>query len=200
VGAMTPARSVLAPAAALLAAAFGGCRRPAPAAPGPPPPPAPSSAAPAARAPVPAPAWTLTRVDGGVLRSDQFRGKVLVVDFWATWCRPCLAEMPTFSALEKKYGPAGLAIVGVSVDNGAATVRKYLRRHPVDYPIVMVNDKVIDAFGGMDGIPTTFIVDRNGMIRDRLAGLQKPAVLERRILVYLEVEASERQKGPAITP
>jgi thiol-disulfide isomerase/thioredoxin len=136
--------------------------------------------------PTPAPAWALRDPDGNVVRSDDFKGKVLVVDFWATWCRPCLGEFPGFTALQKKYGPDGLVIVALSVDSGGpAAVKKFLRRTPVGFRILMVDDKVIDAFGGMDGIPTTFIVDRNGMIRDRKYGQEKTADFEKRLLAYL---------------
>lgn len=169
-------------AAALVAAAAGLQAKPVPAA--------------------PAPAWSLKDVDGRTVSSDQFKGKVLVVDFWATWCRPCRAEMPGFSALQKKYAADGLVIVGISVDNGgAAAVRKYLKRSPVAYPILLADDKVVDAFGGMDGIPTTFIIDRAGMIRERKYGMEKTADFEKALLRYLRPSApAEQKKGPAITP
>ncbi len=144
------------------------------------------------KAPIPAPAWALKDVDGHVVRSDQFRGKVLVVDFWATWCRPCLTEMPALRALENARGPDGLAVVGISVDGNPAAVRKYLQHHPTHFPILMADDKVVDAFGGMDGVPTTFIIDRDGMIRGRMYGLQKAAELERRVAACLDAGAAEK--------
>lgn len=137
-------------------------------------------------APAPAPAWALKDLEGNLVGSEAFKGKVVVVDFWATWCRPCRAEMPGYTELQKKYGGQGLVIVGVSVDNGgAAAVRKLLRKAPVGYLILLADDKVVDAFGGMDGIPTTFIIDRAGLIRDRKYGLEKTADFEKRLVPLL---------------
>jgi peroxiredoxin len=138
-------------------------------------------------APTPAPAWKLKDVNGNVVSSAQFKGKVVVVDFWATWCPPCRAEMPGYVALQKKYRDAGLVIIGVSVDRqGPGVVKKFIADMHVDYQIVMADDDIPTAFGGMDAIPTTFIIDRAGNIRDRKVGQVPTADYEQTVLQYLK--------------
>src|ERR1022692_4620584 len=113
-------------------------------------------------APAPAPAWKLNDVDGKVVTSGQFKGKVVVLDFWATWCGPCRSEMPGYVGLQKKYAADGLVFVGVSVDDGPEVVRKLIKEHAINYTIVMADDAVVNAFAPIDGYPTTFIIDPTG--------------------------------------
>jgi peroxiredoxin len=137
--------------------------------------------------PTPAPAWKLKDVNGNVVSSDQFKGKVVVIDFWATWCPPCRAEIPGYIALQKKYRQAGLVIIGISLDQqGPGVVKKFITEHQVDYPIVMGDEVVQAAFGGMEAIPTTFIIDRAGNIRDRKVGREPEAAYEQTLRQYLQ--------------
>jgi thiol-disulfide isomerase/thioredoxin len=140
--------------------------------------------------PIPAPAWTLKDVNGQPVSSDQFKGKVVVVDFWATWCGPCRAEIPGYVSLQKKYGPEGLVIVGISLDaQGPGVVKKFMQQHGMNYQVVMGDDEVQAAFGGAEGltaIPTTFIIDRSGKIRDRKVGAEHTADFEARLVQYLK--------------
>jgi thiol-disulfide isomerase/thioredoxin len=134
----------------------------------------------------PAPAWNLKDVNGQPVTSDQFKGKVVVVDFWATWCGPCREEIPGYTELQKKYGKDGLAIVGVSLDQaGPAVVKAFAEKFGVSYQLVMGDDAVQAAFGGMDAIPTTFLIDRTGQIRDRKVGAEPTADYEKKVVALL---------------
>lgn len=137
--------------------------------------------------PVPAPAWTLKDVNGKAVNSSQFHGKVVVLDFWATWCPPCREEIPGYIRLQKKYAKDGLAIVGVSLDQaGPAVVKRFIADHHVDYQIVMGDQKIVDAFGGVEAIPTTFIIDRSGTVRYRKVGAMPTASFEAILKRYLQ--------------
>ncbi|HWA08140.1 MAG TPA: TlpA disulfide reductase family protein [Opitutaceae bacterium] len=119
-----------------------------------------------------APAWKFKDLDGKEIPSEQFRGKVVMLDFWATWCVPCVEEIPRHIQLQQKYGADGLVIVGVSLDEtGAEHVRQFAKTKGLNYQVVMAKlDEVEAVFGGMEAMPTKLLVDRTGQIRDRQVG------------------------------
>lgn len=129
---------------------------------------------------LPAPAWKLKDLDGHEIRSDQFKGKVVVLDFWATWCGPCVEEIPGYVAMQKKYGPRGLVIVGVSMDSkGPAHVKQFALTNGMNYTLVMGDEDVVEAFGNFQAIPTTFLISREGRILNQKTGAAPPEEYEK---------------------
>ncbi len=134
------------------------------------------------KATVAAPAWELRDVDGQPVSSRQFLGQVVLLDFWATWCPPCRAEIPGFVELQSKYADKGLVVVGVSLDRtGPASVKEFMQRFSMNYPVVMGDEAITQAFGGIKGIPTTFIINRKGHIVTRHVGYADKETFENEI-------------------
>jgi thiol-disulfide isomerase/thioredoxin len=152
--------------------------------------------------PTPAPVWSLKDVDGKTVRSADFKGKVLVVDFWATWCPPCRTEIPAYIALQKKYAADGVVFVGVSVDGDdqVKAVKDFMQKFGVNYPMVMADDSIQGAFGVNQGYPTTYIIDREGRIRNKKVGREAAAAYEQELVDVLKPAAPKTGAGPAITP
>ena len=141
--------------------------------------------------PTPAPAWKLKDVEGKTVTSDQFKGKVVVLDFWATWCPPCRTEIPGYITLQKKYAADGLVVVGISMDtDGTEPVRKFMKEFCINYTVVMGNDDILGAFAPIEGYPTTFIIDRDGLIRSKKLGRKPAADFEKDVLAVLAPPAA----------
>ena len=117
-----------------------------------------------------APDFTRTDLSGRPLRLDQFRGRVVLLNFWATWCAPCIEEIPVFSRWQRRYGAAGLQVIGVSMDDDEAAVIRFLAKHGVPYPILMGDAKLGESFGGVYGLPQSFLIDTQGRIVFRNVG------------------------------
>lgn len=112
-----------------------------------------------------APNFTLTDASGKRVSLKDFRGKVVLLNFWATWCGPCQVEIPWFVQFEKQFGSKGLAIVGVSMDeDGWKAIDPFVQKRHINYTILLGNDSVATLYGGLDALPTTYILDREGRI------------------------------------
>ena len=113
----------------------------------------------------------LKKINLGVLETTDLNGKVAVVDFWATWCHPCIAEIPKYNALKEKYAGQDVEIVGVTVESGSMEdIIPKIEEFQMKYQVVYGDDRVVEAFGGVIGFPTTFIVSKNGTIHKRYLG------------------------------
>lgn len=119
----------------------------------------------------PAPEFTLKSLDGHTVRLADFRGKVVLLNFWATWCAACNVEMPRLVEQYRKHRWEGLEIVGVSMDDsGEGVIAKFAKAKHVDYTVVKGDDGVAKAYGGVRFLPQTFVIDRNGAIVRSIAG------------------------------
>jgi peroxiredoxin len=113
----------------------------------------------------PAPAFTLKDANGQSVQLADYRGKVVVLNFWATWCGPCGIEIPWFVAFEQQYKAQGFAVLGVSMDeDGWQAVKPFLSEHKINYRVLLGNDSVSQLYGGLDALPTTFVIDREGNV------------------------------------
>ena len=134
----------------------------------------------------PAPAFTLQDLDGKNVSLAGLRGKVVVLDFWATWCPPCVKEIPHFVELHEQYKDKGVEIVGISLDDaGISVVKAFVQKYQIKYPILMTDGRVDKAFGGISGIPTTFVIDSAGNISKKYVGYNSKAVFETDIKALL---------------
>ncbi len=121
-----------------------------------------------------APNFTLKTSQGKTVELSKLKGKTVVVNFWATWCGPCRAEIPGFIDVYNKYKSKGLEIVGISLDQGGwSDVKPFVKKFNITYPVVLGNDKVARLYGNVEAIPTTFIVDKTGKIVNQHVGYMK---------------------------
>lgn len=122
--------------------------------------------------PVPVPQINVKDLDGQTISSADWRGKVVLLNFWATWCGPCKIEIPWFLEFEKEYKDRGFAVLGVSMDeDGWQAVKPYIRDAKINYRVLLGNDQVGDLYGGVDSLPTTFLIDREGRVASVHVGL-----------------------------
>jgi peroxiredoxin len=118
----------------------------------------------------PAPRFVRSDLNGKRIDLDDFRGRVVLLNFWATWCGPCRVELPAFSSWQNRYGKEGFQVVAVSMDDDVAPVGKTARRLHLNFPIVMGDEQLGIDYGRVLGLPVTYLIGRNGKIAARFAG------------------------------
>lgn len=136
------------------------------------------------------PAFDIATLDGARLSADSLRGRVVLVNFWATWCWPCRLEMPALQAMHERHQARGFLVLGLSLDrSGADGVRTFLRERDISYPVAIVGTREEQAFGGIRGYPTSFLLDREGHVRHAVIGPLAPATLELAVRRLLDEDA-----------
>ncbi len=120
----------------------------------------------------PAPAFEATTLDGRSVSLESLRGQVVLVNFWATWCPPCRVEMPGFQQVYEEKHARGFTIVGVATDiGGSSNVREFLAERGITYPVAMATGRIVRDFGNVNMLPTSFLIDRQGRIRNEVRGI-----------------------------
>jgi len=141
----------------------------------------------------PAPDFSLASLDGKTLKLSDYRGKAVLLNFWATWCEPCKVEMPWFVDLQKKYGPQGLQVLGVAMDDAPTKdIADFAQKMNVNYPIVIGKEEVGTQYGGVQYLPSTFYISRDGKIIDRVFGLVSRSEIEANIQKALSTQVATK--------
>ena len=146
-----------------------------------------------------APEFSLPDMSGQQLKLSNYRGKVVLLDFWATWCEPCREEIPHFIRLQNELGDRGFQVIGVSMDDSPEPVRDFYRQFKMNYPVVMGNANIGELYGGILGLPIAFVIGRDGRIYSKHIGAADTSLLDREIESQLQVlhpAASSVQPNP----
>jgi len=139
-----------------------------------------------------APEFALKDSNGTTVHLSDYKGKVVLLNFWATWCGPCKVEIPWFIEFEQTYKDRGFAVLGVSMDDdGWDAVKPYLQQRKVNYRVVLGNDQVAQNYGGIDSLPTTFVIDRDGRIASTHVGLVSRRDYDTEVQQLLETKTAE---------
>jgi peroxiredoxin len=128
-----------------------------------------------------APEFTRKDLNGARIDLASFRGKVVLLDFWATWCASCQVEMPTFVQWQRQYGPQGLQVIGISMDDDPASARRITTKFRLNYPVAMGDEKLGELYGGVLGLPLTYLIDRNGKVRAIFQGETDLKTIEKQL-------------------
>jgi peroxiredoxin len=128
--------------------------------------------------PVAAPDFSLTDLSGDNIHLSSYRGKVVLLDFCATWCEPCKTEIPHFIDMQNRYAAQGLQVIGISMDDEQKAVRDFQQQFKMNYPVAIGNANLAESYGGILGLPITFVIDRQGRIYKRHIGQTEPSLFE----------------------
>jgi len=129
----------------------------------------------------PAPDFTLVSIKGDTIKLSDYKGKVVILDFWATWCPPCKEEIPHFKSLFAEKSGAGLVIIGIVVNDDVSEVKKFVSKNGVNYPVAMSTPEVEKAYGGINAIPTTFIIGKDMTVRRKVVGYREPSFFNKEV-------------------
>jgi peroxiredoxin len=135
-----------------------------------------------------APDFSLTDLSGQPLNLSSYRGKVVLLDFWATWCTPCRAEIPHFVEFQNNYREQGLQVLGISMDDDLKPVGPFYKDYKMNYPVALGNDKIAQAYGGILGLPVTFLIGRDGHIQAKYVGAVDISTIEQEIKSLLQTK------------
>ena len=130
--------------------------------------------------------FALTTIDGKPLDLASYKGKVVLLDFWATWCVPCQSEIPHFVEFQNNYAAQGFQVVGISMDDGPDPVRPFYQQYKMNYPVAMGSTQLAQSYGGILGLPVTFLIDRNGKIAANYRGQTETSVIQQRLEALLK--------------
>jgi thiol-disulfide isomerase/thioredoxin len=133
------------------------------------------------------PDFSLKDLHGRKISSTDLRGKVVLIDFWATWCQPCKKEMPGYQKLADRYGPGGFAVIGfkLGIMKDTEDPLVFAKKLGVRYPLAVATDDLKQKFGGIEGLPTTMIYDRQGILRKKVIGFEYTDVIEADLKTFL---------------
>ena len=151
-----------------------------------------------------APAFSLTDMNGRKLELADYKGKVVLLDFWATWCGPCRIEIPGFIQLQERYRDQGLVVLGIYIDDNAESVSDFYREFKMNYAVAPGDSRLVELYGGILGLPTTFLIGRDGRIYSKHSGATDVAVFEEEIKELLGAqpagEAAEFKQAGGMGP
>lgn len=136
----------------------------------------------------PAPQFSLQDLDGKPLSLASYQGKVVLLNFWATWCTPCRGEIPQFVDFQNTLGSQGLQLIGISMDDDAKPVHEFYQQFKMNYPVAIGNANLAESYGGVLGLPVTFLIGRDGRIAAKYIGATDLNALQQKIQSLLQAQ------------